>query len=529
MIDEPGDWVRRMHATSRRGVCLMIVLLTGWASAMDASSDTRLLEAAKRHDAAGVARLIHEGVAVNVSQGDGATALHWAAHWNDVAMAELLLGAGADPNAIEEGGVVPLALACENNSVDVVALLLKAGARPNVGRPTPVMTAARSGSAEVMRLLLASGGDAAAKEPERGQTALMWAAAEQHPKVVQLLLEHGADVHAHTVTPPPRKSMRPSAAGPNALTALLFAARVGDLESVRLLVAAGANVNDTAADGMSALTMAVVRGHTPVAVYLLEKGADPDADGAGYTALHWAAGSWETELTVTSVTTERDGEWASAAGLGEGRLELVEALLEHGANPNARLRRPPAKVGGSKNPGVPEFEGASPLILAASGGSADVMRALLAHGADPSLQPVVRSTVLMAAAGLGRVAGEVLGPERDALEATRFVLDAGLDDINAVDAIGNTALHYAAYLRRTSIVQLLVDRGARLDVRNVFGETPLWVSELILQFGGEGIFELSPSPTGDLLRKLGAETIERPYDIRSHYWPAVPLETFANR
>jgi ankyrin repeat protein len=281
-------------------------------------------------------------------------------------------------------------------------------------------------------------------------------------------------------------------------------------------------VNDTAADGMSALLLAALRGYPAAAMFLLDKGADPNSDRTGFTTLHWAAGSWETELTVTSITPEREGEWATVGGLKEGRLELVKALLAHGANPNARIRRAPARVGSSKNPGLPELEGATPFVVAAIAGATDVMQALLEHKADARLRTNANGTPLMGAAGLGRSIGEILVPERQTLAAAKLVLDLGDADINAVDAVGNTALHYAAFLRRDSIVRLLVEHGASLEIRNVFGETPLWLSEVVIQFAGGGRYEVERTSTGTLLRKLGATPIPPPYKFRLYYWPFIP-------
>jgi ankyrin repeat protein len=505
------------------------LLLT--AMAAGAGRDLRLVSAAKRRDTPTVARLVKEKVDVNTPQADGATALHWAAHFDDLATADLLIAAGANVNATEDGGMVPLNLAALNGSAPMVERLLRAGANPNAGREPAVMTAARTGSAEAMKQLLAFGGNPNGQEGLRGQTPLMWAAAEKHSTLVRLLIEAGADVHARTRTPKPPPGSRATGggggvgmatAGANGFTALLFAARVGDLESVRALLDAGANVNDTAADGVSALVLATVRGYPSVARLLLERGADPNADGSGFTALHWASGSWETELTVTSITPTRDGEWSTVGGLTEGRLELVEALLTHGANPNSRIRRTPARVGSSKNPGLPELEGATPFLVAATAGATDVMRALLAGGADPRLRTRHNGTAMMAAAGLGRVIGEVLVPEAANLAAARLVLELGAADLDAVDSVGNTALHYAAYFRRDSIVELLAASGARLDVPNVFGETPLWVAELVVQFAGGGRYEMAPSSTGELLRRRGVKATRPPYKLRSRYWPDIP-------
>jgi ankyrin repeat protein len=553
-----------------------------------APQDLRLVEAAKRNDPKAAAALLKPGVPgmnVNTTQPDGATALHWASHWNDLATADLLIRAGANVNAEDTTGVTPLILACLNGSRAMVDRLVAAGAQPNAGRPSAVMMAARTGNADVMQILLTHGGDANAKESDRGQTALMWAASEMHPGVLRVLIEHGANVQARTVGAAPAAMGAPGAGraggrgtaygagrgtagdgaprvetaapsptdsdasdaltgrdagaaaalgggrgrgstnGANGFSALLFAARVGDLESVRLLLNAGANPNDTADDGMSALVMATVRGFPAVATVLLDKGADPNRDGAGFTAMHWAAGSWETELTVTSITPNREGEWSTIAGLKEGRLDLIKALLAHGANPNARMKRSPARAGSSKNPGLTELEGATPFLLAAVAGATDVMRTLVAAGADVHIGTTGKGTPLMAAAGLGRVSGEVLVPESQTLAAARLVLEmsgpAGVD-VNAVDVVGNTALHYAAYMRRDSIVELLAGAGANLEVKNKFGETPLFLSEVVIQFAGGGTFQMVPSKAGDLLRKLGAKTIPPPYQLRPRFWPDLP-------
>lgn len=522
--------VRRRIGSIGLGSAWLLVSVTAPA----ATADLRLVDAVKRNDPVAAQTLIKQGVNVNTPQPDGATALHWAAHWDDLRTADLLIRGGANVNAKEDAGVTPLALACLNGSAPMAERLLKAGALPNAGKENAVMVAARTGNPEVVRLLLAHGGDVNATESERGQSALMWAASEKHPQVVAVLIEAGADIWARTKANEAPKDAsaagatgralrRPPSNGANGFTALLFAARVGDLESVRLLVNAGADVNDAADDGLGALVLATVRGHGTVATFLLENGADPNADGAGYAALHWAVGSWETELTVTTITADREGEWATIAGLKEGRLALVNTLLGYGADPNARVKKTPARAGSSKNPALAELEGATPFLIAAASGAPDIMRALVAKGADVRLAATGKGTSLMAAAGLGRVQGEVSVPEKDTLLAAELIVQLGAADVNAVDSIGNTALHYAAYMRRDATVRFLVEHGAALDVKNKFGETPLWVSELVIQFAGGGTFQVVPSSTGDLLRKLGAVPVRPAYgELRPTYWPDLP-------
>jgi ankyrin repeat protein len=511
-------------------------------------------------DLKAVEEAIRQKADVNTAQPDGATAMHWAAHYGDLPIAEALIKAGANVNVTEEGGVTPLALAAINGDAAMVGRLIRAGAQPNLGRETAVLVAARTGAVPVMQLLLDAGGDPNAKEPLRGQTALMWAAAEKHPAAVKLLVAKGADVNAKTegkdapqggtmrqgASPPPADgngatnssangANRPNAAGmrqarntpaangANGYSALMFAARAGDLETVRTLLDAGANVNDAGRDGLSPLLLAAHRGYAKLAMFLLDRGASAKYDGAGYTALHWAAGSWETELTVTSISADReDEEWRTVAGLREGRLELVRALIAHGADVNARITRTPQRVGSSKNPGLPELEGATPFVVASVAGDLEVMRELVAHGADVHLKTRQNATALMAAAGMGRVIGEVAVPEARTLDAAKYLFELGDPEVNAVDELGNSALHYAAFMRRDGIVQLLADKNARLDGRNKWGETPLFLAEVVFQFAGGGRYESGPTSTGTLLRKLGAQPSKPDYTLRPLYWPNIP-------
>jgi ankyrin repeat protein len=500
------------------------------AASVHAQSALGLIEAIRRGDESAVDALLKEKVDVNARQGDGATALHWAVHHSDVAMVTRLLRAGADANAANDLGVTPLVLACLNASAPVVDLLLKAGADPNAGPPereTPLMVAAWTGNADVVKSLIAAGANVNAKESSRQQTALMWAASERHPDVVRVLVENGADLHARTAVNAPtrRPGARPGGAAAG-LTALIFAARVGDGESARVLLDAGARVDDSAEEGLSALGFATVRGHVPMATLLLERGANPNAAEAGYSPLHWAVGSWETTLTTADFTIEREGndEWNVLPGVRDGKLELVKAMLGRGGDPNLRMKEAPPRAGATKNPQLPELAGATPFFLAAMGGDAAVMQALLDAGADPALTTDIRSTALMAAAGAGRVLGENSLKHGPLLEAAKLAVKAGAD-VNAADDFGNTALHYAAYNRVDSVVQYLVDNGARMDVRNKFGETPLWLSELAMQFFGGGTYQTLRSSTGDLLRKLGAPAIQPSYErARPRDWPDLALQ-----
>ena len=507
-------------AARRGAVCWSVAFCLAGAAALGAAGreDASLVEAARDRDGNAVRALLDAGADVDARQPDGATALHWAVHWDDAGMARRLVRAGADVDAAGAYGVTPLSLAAANASAVLVELLVGAGADPNAARDsgeTPLMRAASTGSVAAVRALLAAGADIDAAEPTGAQTALMLAASGRHPDVVAVLLARGADLEARSRL---------------GFTPLLFAAREGDLTSARRLVAAGADVDAAMPDGTSALLVAAVRGQAGVARFLLEAGADPNAGpiagrrpagteaeasadaGANrpdHTALHWAAGAWQTELAgPNGIAVERDREWEAIRGLPPAdKLALVDALLAFGADPNARMRRTPPRFGYSQisyehnKQGVNVFGGATPLMLAAMAGDAEVMRRLAAGGADPALATDDGTTLLMVAAGLGRYEAENLVTEARTLEAVRTALAFGAD-VNAVNDVGNTALHAAAHVKSEAVVRLLAERGAAIDVANARGETPVLIADRFRAGSGNVTVR---TPTGDLLRALGGE------------------------
>ena len=486
-----------------RGAAALVMLsavLSSSSLTLEARADTPLVDAVKRQDGAAVEALLTAGADADAAQPDGATALHWAVHLDDAPIVEQLILAGATVDATNEYGVTPLSIACGNGSAPLVERLLEAGADPNLARPTgetPLMRAASTGSVRAVDALVAHGADVNRADPALGQTPLMWAISARRPAVAARLIAHGADVLA------------PSAGG---FTPLLFATREGDTATARSLLAAGADVHDATEDGTSALHVATVRGHVSTAILLLDHGADANGAGPGYTPLHWAAGSWQTELSgPNGIATDRDDEWRGLRGVPGDRVGFVRALLDHGADPDVRLERIPPRAGYSqlrvehRVAGVSPFPGATPFLLAAMAADVEVMRVLAEAGAGPNLAADDGTTPLMLAAGLGRYMAETLVTEARSLEAAALAIALGAD-VDAVNETGSTALHGAAHLKSDALVRLLVEHGASLDPVNARGQTPLAVAEL--SRAGSAT-TATRSSTGDLLRALGARTAPR--------------------
>lgn len=477
----------RCSRTAGHVLTVVLALAVAAPAVSEAASDLRVVTAARQRDRAAVVALTRTKADVNATQADGATALHWAAHWNDVEMADALIRAGARVDAGNEYGATPLWLASVNGSAAMVARLLKAGANPGtaiVSGETPLMTAARAGSLDSVTQLLAAGAPVDAKEAARGQTALMWAAAEKHAGVVRALVDKGAGVNLGSTS---------------GFTPLMFAAREGDLESARLLVERGAAVNAEAVDGSTPLLVATVRGHVALAEFLLDRQADPNAMAAGYTPLHWAAGTWETSTSFDYRFT--DGEWSALVGIPDrqDRFRLMKALLARGANVNARTTETPPRYGftlfGQQQAAL---IGVTPFFLAAIVADVEVMKFLVAAGADPTIADSDGTTPLMVAAGRARVDNETRVPEAAVLEATRLALDLKLD-VNAANKTGDTALHAAALAGLDSVVKLLIDRGAAINAKTKAGKTPLATAE-----GTVVAMQLVVrTSTANLLRSLG--------------------------
>jgi ankyrin repeat protein len=470
---------------------ILVLLLTCFVSATIAAErgQTQLADAVMNRDAALARALVKRGH-VDAKQPDGATALHWAAHWSDREIAALLIDAGADVNAVNDYGVTPLSLAATNANAPMISLLLAHGANANAALPsgeTVLMTAAYTGNAAIVEALIRAGAAVNATEHTMGQAALMWALSQKHMSVVKVLIEHGADVHQRSES---------------GFTPLLFAAREGDIDAARLLLARGVPVNEMANDKSTALHIAVIRGQVPFAKFLLDEGADPNADGPGFTPLHWAAGIWETMFThdYHDSPTANLGEWNVLGGLPRStKAPMIEALLAKGADVNARLERSPPRFGYNLERAA-FIIGATPFFLATLAGDTATMKLLLAHGADSKIGSVGGITPLMMAAGRGRVDDEAKTPESQQLEAVKLMLDLGAD-INASDSNGDTPLHCAVYAGLDSIVEYLIGHGAALNPTNKAGVTPLKAATD--GFVSAGMLA-TRSSTAALLRRLGA-------------------------
>ena len=497
---------KRLRATLSLFATVAAVLagpgaLLAWPVAARAQSAPAIIEAMKAGDLEAARTLVAGGTDVNVPQGDGATALHWASHRNDLDAATLLIEAGADVNAANELGATPLWLAAVNGSAPMIERLLGAGADPNASLKmgeTPLMTAARSGSLPAVERLLEHGANVNATEHERGQTALMWAVAQQHADVARLLIENDADLHARTAL---RFQLENTAGNTNpsgnfrvangGSTPLLFAARHGDIETTRVLIDAGADVNDIAASGASALVIAAHSAHGPLGIYLLEQGADPNAAGAGYTALH--------------------------AAVLRSQVELVEALLDHGADPNATVEHgTPGRRFSADYSIRQQLIDTDAFWLAAKYGEVEILRTLAEHGADPFGVHQRGKSTLQVAIGMpgsslesrrDRIGNAPLDPaeeERRTLELARMLIDLGVD-VNAADGRGNTPLHDAVRKGFASVVEFLVGSGADINAANERDQTPLVLAETPQTIPGTNGLRGTRPEIAELLRRLGAD------------------------
>jgi ankyrin repeat protein len=446
-------------------VAAVLLVLASAPVAFAAGSE--VADAAAKGDRNAVRSLIQRKVDVNAPQVDGTTALHWAVRADDLELADLLIAAGANVSAASREGVTALQLAAINGSAPMLQKLLKAGADPNAPLDqfgdTALMMASRTGKPDALRVLLETGAKVNVAETWGGTTPLMWAAAEHHAAAVKVLLDAGADVNARTkfvgaANGRGFEGRSPKADSPEQkpedfasgwLTPLMFAAREGDLESARLMVAAHADVNATAADGKNALSLAIFNGNYEVASYLIDAKADVNnADTQRFTALFWA-------VDRRNMETAPNFPWVVTAD----PLPLIKKLLDAGANPNALVQNTPRA---RMREGSPRIVFATPLMRAAFAGDLELTRLLLSYGADPKIVSNDGETMLAAACALAFIQGYHRGKlPADRLEVVKLFVDLGVD-VNQADDYGITPLMAAANLGDTKIIQYLVDKGADL-------------------------------------------------------------------
>lgn len=488
-----------------------IAVLAGLACAVAGAADApALILAARDGNHARAIALLESGASAAEASADGTTALHYAVQRNDLDLAGRLLDHGADAQASNRYGVTPLYLAAVNGSARMIERLIAAGADAGeVGSEgeTVLMTAARTGVVAAAEVLIAHGADVNARESWHGQTPLMWAAAEGHPAMIEHLLAAGAEVNAisnvreweRQNSDEPRAKWLP----PGGFSALLYAAREGCAACVPVLAEGGANLNQTTAEDISGVVLALINGHYDTAIALLDAGTDPNLyDYTGRGAVYAAADFQTMPVSNRPSPNVLPNEHSA--------LDVMRLALEKGADPNAVLsRQAPYRSKIDRGNDTVLGAGTTALLRAAKSADLPSIELLLEFGADPALATRNEVNALMMAAGVGTSEQDTTGrfkTEADAVRAIDILLERGLD-INATDRSGRTALHGAALQGYDEVVAALVERGANLRATDSDGFTPLDTARGLAGgfgfTGGEGRLHES---TVTLIEKLLGET-----------------------
>jgi len=491
----------------------LAICATALALGLPAAAESVIADASMAGDRAKVEALIGAKADVNATQADGATAIQWAVYRDDSGLADVLIQAGANVNLANREGATPLYLASLHGSAPMIDRLLKAGADVNQLGPegeTPLMLAARTGNLAAIRVLLDHHADVNAKDKLRGTTALMWATEQLHSDAVKLLVEHGASLGAQTAIDtrnsrnnlantvkqrlhssfgvlgkrgpgndgtPPRKVpnsedevaaffRRPVPKDGGGLTALVYAARENCMECAKILVEAGADVNQQTFYGWTPLLVATQNRHYQLGAYLLDHGANPNTPNKG---------GWNPLYLATDNRNIEGGDYPVREA-DMDHLEFIKLLIAKGADVNQRVcgaKSTAEECTGDSTETRTNFtmqwlfeDGATPFLRAAQSGDVALMKLLLAHGANPKIFTAHDVTPLAVAAGIGWVEGVTFewSPEQS-VEAVKMCLDLGIDP-NVADDEGRTALHGAAHKGRVEVIQLLADHGAKLDAHD---------------------------------------------------------------
>jgi len=489
-----------------------IAALVLLAAAAAAHADSPLADTIKAGDRRAALELISKGADVNAAQPDGTTPLHWASYKVDLDLVKQLLAKGAKADVKNNFGATPLAEAVKVGNVSLVKLLLDAGANANAANEddqTPLMLAAKTGVVETADLLVRHKANVNATEKWRGQNALMWAASEGFPEMTAFLLKHGASVKTRAaisdwgsqITSEPRAQYRPT----GGLTPLLYAARSGCNGCITAMLKAGADVNLPTPEGVTPLMVAIDNQHYDTAKLLLQKGANPHVwDWYGRTALYVAVDVRTLRSRAGGGFGNGGGERARVRADREGTtsVEILNLLLDAGVDRNPQLNMHRPGRGGNSGRFVDDLltAGATPLLRAAVHYDDEAIRILLDHGALVDLPNAMGVTPFMTAAGIGVSIrdpnGDYLSPETQKWSiATMEILRKAGADVNAritdtsghtariarpstmTNRQGQTAIYGAINWGWTQAVQYLLDHGARVDIADASGKTPIDASK----------------------------------------------------